>query len=209
MATSEEVLEFWFGAAARDADEVMTNVRRWYAGGEAVDRVIRERFAGDVEAAFAGKLAGWSETPRGLLALVLVLDQFTRGIFRDSPRTYAGDANAQALAAHAFDTGMDRALSHEERHFLVMPFLHSEDAAQQARAVELSQELERNAPDHYKKMAAMGVEQSLKYQAIIQRFGRFPHRNAILGRESTAEELEFLKDWQQKAPPKGMDDAKK
>jgi uncharacterized protein (DUF924 family) len=200
-----EVVEFWFGTPARTPEEVMQKTLRWFRGGEAMDREARERFGRAVERAVRGELDAWAEEPSGRLALVLLLDQLTRNVFRGDPaRMYAGDARAQRLALEAFDRGMDRGLPYEQRLFLSMPLLHAEDLALQRRAGAIAAALAAEAPPQYAQMAAMNREQTAKYTSVIERFGRFPHRNAVLGRASTPEEEEFLKDWDERAPPKGM-----
>jgi uncharacterized protein (DUF924 family) len=199
----DEVLEFWFGAPSTTSDEYLQKVKRWYMGGPALDEEIRDKFAGLVERALAGELDGWTQTIRGRLALVLLLDQFTRSIYRNDAKTYAGDAKAQALAAEAFDGGLDRELSAVERNFLVMPFLHAENLALQERAVTILDDIAASAPEHMKEGVKMGQEQSRKYRDLIAKFGRFPHRNAILGRENTPEEKAFLVDWEAKMRPSG------
>lgn len=199
----DEVLEFWFDRPATTTEEYGRKVKRWYMGGTALDAEIRERFAALVERALAGGLDDWTQTARGRLALILVLDQFPRSISRDTPAAYAGDERAQALAVEAFDRGVDRELSIEERQFLTMPFLHAEDLALQERGVAAMDALVADAAEFQKPMLAMGVEQSRKYRDLIARFGRFPHRNALLGRTSTPEEQAFLVDWQKKMPPSG------
>ncbi len=204
MATPDDVLEFWFGEPIGTEEELWRKVKFWFKGGPAVDEVIRERFGTDVDLALEGKLEDWAGTPRGVLALVLLLDQFTRGIYRDSPRAFAGDERAQALAQRAFDGGMERDLAIFEKQFLAMPFLHAEDPALQARALEQAQRRLAEAPESQKRFFSDGIEQTRKYQEVIRRFGRFPHRNAVLGRESTPEEAEFLKDWAAKAAPTGV-----
>ena len=203
VATPEDVLQFWFEPPAAGPANLMAKIQRWFRGGPAMDREVIDRFAPTVEAALAGALDGWADTPRGRLALVIVLDQFTRNLFRNDPRTYAGDERAQALALEAFDRALDTDLSHEERLFLSMPLLHSEDIAHQRRLGEIAREIQRTAPPELAQMCAMHVEQSDKYTGLIERFGRFPHRNGILGRPSTPEEQELLATWDQKGPPSG------
>jgi uncharacterized protein (DUF924 family) len=119
----------------------------------------------------------------------------TRNVYRNDPRTYAGDAHAQALSATAFDCGMDRELDFLGRYFLSMPLGHAEDLRLQERATRLAKELAADAPPKYRIVGEMAVEQTAKYLDVIRRFGRFPHRNAILGRPSTPQEVEFLKTW--------------
>ena len=199
----EEILAFWFGPQpARTREELMAKLRRWYQGGPELDAEIRARFSALVEQALAGGLDSWATTPRGRIALILLLDQFTRNLFRDSPRTYAGDAKAQRLTLEALDS---LALySFEERQFLIMPLLHAEDLSLQETGLHEMQAHVAAAPPELQPVLSMGLEQSRKYRDIIARFGRFPHRNAVLGRASTPDEIEFLKDWAQKQPPSGM-----
>ena len=199
----DEVLEFWFEKPATTTEEYGRKIRRWYMGGAALDEQIRERFTSLVESALAGALNDWPQTPRGRVGLILLLDQFTRSIYRDDPRSYAGDERAQALAVEAFDRGIDRELSIEERLFLTMPFLHSEDLALQERGVVAMEAIVADAAEFQKPMLAMGTEQSRKYRDLIAQFGRFPHRNVLLGRTSTPEEEAFLLDWEQRRAPAG------
>jgi uncharacterized protein (DUF924 family) len=202
----EEVLEFWFGDAPQDEHELMAGIVRWFRGGDAFDREVVRRFAVAVDAAVRGGFEGWQSTPRGRLALVILLDQLTRNIHRGSPRTYAGDARAQALALEAFADGSAGELGFVEQVFLSLPLLHSESLAHQEREAEIARMLAAKAPALFEPMAAMLLEQSAKFRAVVARFGRFPHRNALLGRMSTPEEIVFLMDWDAKRPPAGMPD---
>ena len=179
----QEILDFWFASetsAERGEPRTM-----WFRKDAEVDQSIRERFGGAVETALAGGFADWA-TARGALARVLLLDQFTRNIFRDSPRAFAGDALALALAKTTVAGGGDRTLIPIERWFLYMPFEHAEDSDAQRTSLELFTRLRDETgladPMHWAEGHA----------EIIRRFGRYPHRNAILGRPSTAEEAEFL-----------------
>jgi len=192
----DEVLGFWFGAGATDVETYERQMRRWFMDGPALDAEIRDRFGALVERALAGELDDWASTIRGRLALILVLDQLTRSLFRGDPRTYAGDAKAQALAAEAFAAGLDRELGIEERHFLMMPFVHAEDLGLQERAVALIDALAAEAPAWRQPVLAIAQQVAHEYRDIITRFGRFPHRNALLGRRSTRDEEEFLVDWE-------------
>jgi uncharacterized protein (DUF924 family) len=204
MVTIDDVLVFWFGAApVADATELGTRIKRWYMGGEAEDAPIRARFADAVERALAGELDDWARTPRGRLALILLLDQMPRALFRGTARAFAGDARAQQLATEMLAAGSDNALTFEERHFVFMPLLHAEDAAVLDRYNEIFPRSLERAPEWARPLLGDGVEQGLKYRDLIRRFGRFPHRNAALGRHSTPEEIEFLKTWEQRARPKG------
>ncbi len=204
MSDAQEILGFWFGAPAASAAELQRKFQRWFVADPALDREIVERFSGDVERALTGELDGWRAEPRARLALIVVLDQFARTIFRGQARAFEGDAAALALALELFDQGLDRAFSLDERLFLLMPLLHAEDAALQARAAQLCHDLVADAPAELRGVYAMAPEQSAKYSDIIGQFGRFPHRNAALGRASTEAELTFLRDWAARQHPSGM-----
>jgi len=170
----DDVLHFWF-------EEL--NQKDWFSSSERVDEICRARFGGVYQALKAEPPDPRSADARTLLAAVIVFDQFPRNIFRKTPEAYATDANALALARHAVQSGKDRALPQMQRHFLYMPFMHSEDLTAQAESVRLFAEL--GIPD--------GAKYARHHHGVIERFGRFPHRNAILGRRSTPEELQFLK----------------
>jgi len=202
--TIDEVLDFWFGEPTSDEAESMAKVRRWFMGGPEVDQELRARFGAAVEAALAGELDAWAETARGRLALVLLLDQLTRNCYRGDPRTYAGDAKARALVLDAFARGLDRELGFAERVFLSMPLLHSEELTHHERLAELSPSLTDAPPPGWSQFAAANREQTVKYLDIIRRFGRFPHRNELLGRASSPEEEVFLADWAERARPKSV-----
>ncbi|ABC27115.1 uncharacterized protein conserved in bacteria [Hahella chejuensis KCTC 2396] len=173
--TAEDVLRFWFEELS-PAD--------WFRKSDELDRRIAERFGPLLTAARAGELSHWRNEPRGRLAEVIVLDQFSRNIFRDQAESFAADNLALALAQEAVRAGADKELGDEEKSFLYMPYMHSESAVVHEEAVRL--------------FSQPGLENNLDFEhrhlAIIKRFGRYPHRNAILGRESTPEELAFLKE---------------
>jgi uncharacterized protein (DUF924 family) len=203
MATIDDVLTFWFGTApATDAAEFGERMKRWYLGGPAEDAAIRERFADAVEQALARGLDHWADTPRGGVALVLLLDQMTRSLFRDTPRAFAGDARAQRIALAMLDAGAVWALSWEERHFVYMPLVHAEDVELLDRFNALFPRTLALAPDFARPLLGDGIEQGRKYREVVARFGRFPHRNEVLGRASTPEEVEFLKTWDARRRPK-------
>ncbi|MCK9538985.1 DUF924 family protein [Dokdonella sp.] len=187
------VLEFWFGDARDDAAVIADKGAQWFRGGAQVDAAIRDRFADTHAAAVAGKLDDWLPAPRGRLALVLLIDQFSRNLFRDDPRAFEHDALALAWCRQALASGADRALRPIERVFLYLPLEHSEELADQERAVALFTAL-RDAVDAGVRERFEGfLDYAVRHRDIVARFGRFPHRNAILGRPSTAAELEFLK----------------
>ncbi len=195
--TPDDVLQFWFGEPATSFETLKPKMRRWFQGGPEMDAETKQRFGQCVEDAIDGRLDGWLEQPKGWLALVITLDQFTRNVLRDNPRMYAGDVWAQTLALEALEAGRTHALPIEERHFALMPIVHSETLAHQERAIVEFALLVEAAPPDMRPLYGMGVGQTRKYRDVIARFGRFPHRNTILGRESTPEEIEFLADWKQ------------
>lgn len=194
----EAVLDYWLGQTVTDEPSTMAAVKRWFRGGAEMDADVRAKFGDTVTAALAGELDAWADAPRSRLALVIVLDQFTRNVFRNDAKTHAGDPKAQQLALDALDRGMDAELDFCERLFLTMPLLHAENLAMQKRGAAYAHTLE--APPLFAKMNAMHLEQTAKYEKIITRFGRFPHRNDLLERTSTPEELEFLAQWTDRAP---------
>lgn len=171
---ADDVLHFWF----EELDQ-----KDWFSSSARVDEICRARF-GDIYAALkADPPRAESADARTLLAAIIVFDQFPRNIFRKTPDAYATDAIALTLARHAVESGKDRLLPQMQRHFLYMPFMHSEDLKAQAESVRLFTAL--GVPD--------GVKYARHHHGVVERFGRFPHRNSILGRRSTPEELEFLK----------------
>ncbi len=195
MSTPEEVLSYWFPEGINDADPEThrRQGQRWMHGGPEVDREITERFGDVLERTRRGEFDHWAETPRGRLALIVVLDQFSRNVYRGSPLSYAQDEKALRLALEGIEVGMDRELSPMERLFFWMPVGHSEDLSLQERSVRYKEEEAANAPPHLRAMAEFGVSQARAARDVIARFGRHPHRNEILGRESTPEELEYLR----------------
>lgn len=169
----EDVLAFWFRELKPEA---------WFDRNDAVDALIRERF-GEIHEQLSRASLDVPQTPRGFLAAVIVLDQFSRNLYRGSPFAYANDERALALAADAIERGFDTELEVRERPFLYMPFMHSENPAMQARSVELFELL---GDPH-------GAEYARDHRRIVDLFGRFPHRNSVLGRDSTQAEIEFMK----------------
>jgi uncharacterized protein (DUF924 family) len=192
----ETVLAFWFppGAepqiAAQPTDvrsPEFPQRREWFHKDPSFDAQIRERFGESIAQAVAGGLGGWTAAPRGALARVLLLDQFTRNAYRDTPAAFSGDARARATADEAIARGFDRELTPVERWFLYMPFQHSESLEDQQRSLTLFRALASDTG------LASPLEWAERHAEVIRLFGRFPHRNAILGRPSSREELEFLR----------------
>ena len=174
VAKANEVIEFWFNELTP---------KQWFVKSDELDKSIKKRFSSTLEAAEKGELWHWRGTEKGRLAEIIVLDQFSRNIYRDTPKAFAQDAIALVLAQEAVAQSADESLEPQEKSFLYMPYMHSESKLIHKQAIELFDQpgLENN------------YEFEVKHKEIIDRFGRYPHRNAILGRESTSEEEDFLK----------------
>lgn len=186
----DNILNFWFGDKI-ELSEVYIKERMsfWFKKDRAVDNEIKSRFElEDYKLSVQGKTTPWRETPRGCLAQILVFDQFPRNMFRGNKQMYATDCRALEIAKHAISERFDKKLSPIERMFLYMPFQHSENSADQKLSLDLINELAKESP-----LFAHNVEYAKKHASVINRFGRFPHRNEIFGRISTQEETEFLK----------------
>ena len=183
---AQDVLDFWF--LPPDNRDYGQARGEWFRKDDAFDAHIRARFGTLIDAAIEGGLRAWEATPHGALARLIVLDQLTRNVYRGTPRAFAGDAQALALAVALTQAGQDQQLPPMLRAFAYLPFEHAEDLAMQARAVELFQLLSQAQPG-FDGM----LDYAQRHQEVIARFGRFPHRNAMLGRPSTPEEVEFLR----------------
>ena len=191
-ALAQSIVDFWFvpargeavtGEPTKPRDRVTRDV--WFRKDDAFDAVIRDRFGVALAAGIAGAFGHWCDEPLGCLARVVLLDQFTRNAFRGTPRAFAGDAGALATSELAIARGFDRLLAPEERWFLYLPFEHSESLAEQERGVALFETLAQNGLDS-------PLAWAIRHRDVISRFGRFPHRNDILGRPSTPDEIAFL-----------------
>jgi uncharacterized protein (DUF924 family) len=172
--TAQDVLDFWF------SEDVAPN---WFVKSDDIDAAIRDRFADTYQAAHRRELDGWAETPQGALALVIVLDQFPRNIFRGSGRAFESNDIVLDHARKALDAGFDQQVDARARQFFYLPFMHSEDLPDQTRSVELYEALGN----------ANSLDYAIQHRDIVERFGRFPHRNAALDRPNTPDEDEFLK----------------
>jgi uncharacterized protein (DUF924 family) len=190
----DDILYFWFAMPASDSTGLMNKMELWFRSAATLDPIVRARFGRAVADALDGKLFKWADTPRGRLALILVLDQFTRHVFRGTPRMYAGDRDARWLTYEGLDRGDDWELGLEERLFFMMPLAHSERFADQERSVAYAEQLAADAPAAMRAVWEGGLARARGYRDVIARFGRFPHRNEVLGRESTREEIEFLEE---------------
>jgi uncharacterized protein (DUF924 family) len=182
-ATAQDVLDFWFAEAG---------TARWFAADAAFDAQIRARFGEAVEAAANGRLDDWAATPAGWLALLILLDQFPRNLYRDDPRAWAADARAQRVALSGMARGDDRQLPAVQRVFAYLPLEHAEDSALQRRSVELFEALLAEAASERRQQFEDYLDYARRHREVIARFGRFPHRNATLGRASTPQEMLYL-----------------
>jgi len=170
----EDILKFWFKECAPE---------QWFKKDYIFDNLLEKRFKGTVELALEGKLDNWTDSGNGILALILLLDQITRNIFRDKPRSFSGDVKALSLSFLCTENDYFFIKNVYWRYFMLMPRMHSEDIVVQNNSLPL-----------FKKLGLDDVyDYALKHRDIVERFGRFPHRNSIIGRKSTKEELEFLK----------------
>lgn len=185
----EAILNFWFGSPT---DTDYGHYRKaWFLKSADFDAQIRQHFFSDYEKAAAGEYTAWQNTPLSAVALLLLLDQFPRNLFRGSPRSFATDGQALHVAKHLVDTGADHRLMAAHRFFVYVPFEHSEIMADQNRCVELMEGLIQAIPDLDEGLKG-GLDYAIRHRDVIERFGRFPHRNEILGRQSTPAEVEFL-----------------
>jgi uncharacterized protein (DUF924 family) len=182
---AQDVLDFWFGASTSPV--FGTERKVWFKKNAAFDRLVAGRFGATIERALRGELDAWAETASTALARVLLLDQFTRNAFRGQPRAFAGDAQALAAASAMVGARQDESLPPVVRAFVYMPFEHAEGLAMQNEAVRLFARLATAAPE----LGHM-LDYARRHHAVIERFGRFPHRNALLGRASTVEEIAYL-----------------
>lgn len=191
-ATPACVLDFWLADGVSLGWPSQEMNKRWFTGGPALDQAIAQQFGSAVALAQAGGLADWEAAPQDRLALVIVLDQFSRNIFRGSARAFAGDARAQQLVQQTLATRQDRQLPWVGRVFMYMPLMHAENLALQDQCVACFAQLVAKVPDALKQRLQGNLDFARQHQAIISRFGRFPYRNAVLGRSNTPAEEEFL-----------------
>ncbi|NMW25643.1 DUF924 domain-containing protein [Rhodanobacter denitrificans] len=182
-ATAQDVLDFWFAEAG---------TAHWFAADAAFDAQIRARFGAAVEAAANDRLDDWADTPSGWLALLILLDQFPRNLYRHDPRAWAADASAQRVALSGLARSDDRQLPAVQRVFAYLPLEHAEDSALQQRSGELFEALCAEVPTEQRKQFEEFLDYARRHREVIARFGRFPHRNATLGRASTPEEMLYL-----------------
>ncbi|WP_066272218.1 DUF924 family protein [Hydrogenophaga palleronii] len=192
--SAQDVLHFWLGDGLERGWSSDARDKLWFGGGAEIDAQIKERFGALVERAVDGGLVEWEDHIHTRLALVLLLDQFTRNVYRGQARAFAGDARAQQLSLQAHSSGMDAGLTTVGALFLTMPLMHAEDLALQVECVRRIQRLHDTCLPELQPRLANNLAFAREHHDIVARFGRFPYRNATLGRVSTAAEEEFLKD---------------
>jgi uncharacterized protein (DUF924 family) len=191
--TPKAILDYWFAdAATAKPDDLKAHFQRWFQGGKEVDEEIKSRFGKEVEQATSDKLVAWENTTEGALALIILLDQFTRNVYRGTDKAFAFDAEALRLTQKLMESGADKNLPWPHRGFLYMPMQHSEDRDVQAKGVASYLGLVEDVPGELKKVVMGFANSAREHKAIVDQFGRFPHRNRVLGRESTDEELAYL-----------------
>jgi uncharacterized protein (DUF924 family) len=190
----EQVLDFWFGACGPDGALDRAKQKMWFGSGHQHDAVIRKQFGKLHRRAARGELdAEWAATPRGRIAVIIVLDQFSRHIHRGTAAAFSQDLAAQRLALAGVEQGVDRALIPAQRAFFYLPFEHAEDLKLQQLSTRSFERLASEVAPAWRKEYAGFTDYAGHHRDIVERFGRFPHRNQILGRVSTPEEIEFLK----------------
>ena len=189
-----DILQFWLGCAPLSPDVLEERHKLWYGADESIDALIGERFRVLVEDALSGGYTHWEDTAVSRLALIIVLDQFTRNINRGRAEAFAGDPRAVALALDAIERGMDKEVGLIERGFFYLPLQHAEDLSTQQRCVEVSERHDADCRAAFESFEGQSVKHAREHRDIVARFGRFPHRNEALGRTSTDEELTYLAD---------------
>ena len=192
MTTPQDILDFWFGPLDEYGNAIEDHSSLWWLKDPEADALIKQRFEPVVTAAARGALNKWVDTPAGRTALIVTLDQFPRNIYRETPQAFAYDAKARSLTLDGIDRGDDEQAPFIHRVFFYLPLEHAEDRALQALSVACYARLLEAAPPPLEEQAANYLDYARRHQAIVDRFGHFPHRNAILNRESTAEETVFL-----------------
>ncbi|MGB3668848.1 MAG: DUF924 family protein [Phormidesmis sp.] len=189
LSPAADILAFWFGLPS---EAIYGGYRKvWFVKDPDFDAKIRQQFLADVQKAASGEYDSWLASPTAALALLLLFDQFPRNLYRGTPRSFATDTQALSVAEQFVNSGADKSLIPAQRFFVYVPFEHSEKMEHQNRCVALMQQLNQEFPDLDDGLKG-GLDYAIRHQAVIERFGRFPHRNEILGRQSTSEEITFL-----------------
>ena len=192
LTTPAVINAFWLGPALESPDHAVARKEIWYRGGSAVDEEIRARFLAEVNLACEGGLLEWEDTPEGAFALILLLDQFTRNLFRGTPDAWRGDPRSFEVVRKAIAAGLDKKLHPVERVWLYHPYHHSEILAEQEEGIAILHTLHAEADAEWKPYVEQSIQGWNKHRDVVARFGRFPHRNPILGRENTPAEEDYL-----------------
>jgi uncharacterized protein (DUF924 family) len=193
LPTHESVIDFWFGDLDEEGLASPTLSQRWWQKDSVFDELIRTRFAALRERLLAGECSPWLALPHGRLAAIIVLDQLSRNMYRDTPDMYAADPMTLRLVEEGLALGQDRELETDPRVFFYVPLMHQESLAAQNRCVELLESFLDTLTGRSRERVAQNLKFAIAHRDIVARFGRFPHRNTILSRESTPSELEFLR----------------
>ncbi|MFQ6132605.1 MAG: DUF924 family protein [Armatimonadota bacterium] len=197
QARIESILDYWFGPQDRwsDSDFIMERMKTlWFAEDPAVDEEIADRFGDDYTLAVSGAYDHWRTTVSGRLALIILLDQFSRNMFRDSAKAFAQDTVGRELTLEGLRLGIDGQLAPVERLFFYLPLEHSELLEDQEESVRRFEQLHREAPTDAQAYTGVALDYAIRHKVVIEQFGRFPHRNELLGRTSTEEESAFLRE---------------
>jgi uncharacterized protein (DUF924 family) len=190
----EDILDFWFGEPNELGCSSPEHRKRWWTKSDAFDESIKSQFLNDYEAIVAGDREAWRNTARGALAYIIVLDQFSRNMFRGTLKMFAADELAREACWEGLDAGFDAELSFDERVFFYLPLEHSEEIADHRQCIDLFNALLDRSPEPLEADAKNYLDYAEQHKAIIDQFGRYPHRNETLGRPSTPEEAEFLEE---------------
>lgn len=189
----DEILEYWYGDFVNEGSAVDERFKFWFGKSEQADTEIKQRFSGDVDRLIANQYQHWLDIAKGRLACILLIDQFCRQIYRGTPAAFEHDHLALGYCIEGIELGHDSALSRPLRYFYYLPLEHSENLDHQRRCVAAYQAMADEAPQAYRYIYLDAKSYAQAHLEMIERFGRFPHRNSILGRGSTPEEIEFLK----------------
>jgi uncharacterized protein (DUF924 family) len=190
----ENVLDFWFGELNELGCSSPEHRKRWWTKSDAFDEAIKSHFLREYEAVVAGERESWRNTARGTLAYIILLDQFSRNMFRGTPEMFTADELAREACREGLDAGFDAELEFDERVFFCLSLEHSESMDDHERCLEIFHDLLSSAPEPLEADAKNYLDFAKAHKAIVERFGRYPHRNATLGRASTPEEIEFLEE---------------
>ena len=189
----QTILSYWFGEI-KDGFPIENRNSVWWSGGPAIDQSIRENFGKWVTKASSEKLEHWKDDPQGRMALIILLDQFTRNIYRGTSEAFAADPLALRLCLEGIDWQQDQKLSWIERAFFYLPLVHSEDLDNHRLCIQLEEKLVASVEREHQKNLQGFLDSAIEHKEIIERFGRYPHRNQVLQRISTPEELEYLRE---------------